>query len=276
MTEKEYRSHPAISRSELWRMHDSPEKFKWFKDHPEPATPALLFGQVAHKMLLEPEDFDSEFVVAPNVDRRTKAGKAQWEEFQAEAADKTVVSQDFYQTAAEMREAVMRVPSAANLLSGNGENERPFFWVDELTGVECKCRTDRIIFNEDGGVTIVDYKTSANAETGAFNSSIFKYGYNLQAAMYSEGVMKALCLTERPDFVFIVQEKKPPYSVNVVEVSEDVMTYGLDVFRELIGTYKECMDVDFWPGYTGFYDEPNESYLPGYVTLGEEQEENDE
>ena len=35
MTEKEYRQYPAISRSELWRIRESPEKFKWYREHPE-------------------------------------------------------------------------------------------------------------------------------------------------------------------------------------------------------------------------------------------------
>ena len=35
MTEKEYRSHPAISRSELWKIRESPEKFKYLKENPE-------------------------------------------------------------------------------------------------------------------------------------------------------------------------------------------------------------------------------------------------
>ena len=35
----------------------------------------------AHKYMLEKEDFYSEFSIAPNVDRRTKAGKEQWQQF---------------------------------------------------------------------------------------------------------------------------------------------------------------------------------------------------
>ena len=72
MTEKEYRQHPAISRSELWHMHESPEKFKWYRDHPPEPTPSLLFGHVVHKLLLQPDTFDTEFAIAPELDRRTK------------------------------------------------------------------------------------------------------------------------------------------------------------------------------------------------------------
>ena len=75
MTEKEYRQHPAISRSELWHIRESPEKFKWYREHPEQPSPALIFGQVFHKLALEPNTFYDEFAVAPIIDRRTKDGK---------------------------------------------------------------------------------------------------------------------------------------------------------------------------------------------------------
>lgn len=81
MTEKEYREHPAISRSELWKFRESPQKFKYAKEHPPEPTPALLFGQVFHKLALEPETFSEEFIAAPEIDRRTKDGKAAWQEF---------------------------------------------------------------------------------------------------------------------------------------------------------------------------------------------------
>ena len=81
MTEKEYRQHPAISRSELWHIRESPQKFKYYKENPPEPTPSLLFGQVFHKMLLEPVTFDDEFVVAPEVNRRTKDGKQMLEAY---------------------------------------------------------------------------------------------------------------------------------------------------------------------------------------------------
>lgn len=75
MTEAEYRQHPAISRSELWHIGESPQKFRFYKDNPQAPTPSLLFGQVFHKMALEPGTFETEFIVEPELNRRTNAGK---------------------------------------------------------------------------------------------------------------------------------------------------------------------------------------------------------
>ena len=273
MTEKEYRSHPAISRSELWHMHESPEKFKWYREYPPAPTSALLFGQVVHKLILQADDFSNDFIVWPGLNRTTKAGKEAWAQFLQIVGDRQVVDKDGpngYNRAVEMANKVLSNPVCKRLL--NGDRERPFFWTDADTGEACKCRVDCLTETEDG-LVIVDYKTANNADTDIFNHSIWKYGYHFQAAMYSEGVMQCLELTERPQFVFIVQEKTMPYSVNVVTVPPEVMLAGLDTFRELIGIYHECKETGYWYGYTGPFNEPNEAYLPGWMSMGEEEDE---
>ena len=67
------------------------------------------------------------------------------------------------------------------------------------------------------------------------------------------------------DFVFIAQEKTAPYAINIVNVPEDVILTGYDVFRELIGIYHECKETGCWYGYNGAFNEPNEAYLLEWV-----------
>lgn len=270
MTEKEYRSHPAISRSELWRMDESPEKFKWYREHPLEPTPALLFGQVVHKMLLEPESFYDDFAVEPEqIDRRTKGGKEAYNAFLDQADGKSIVPLSMFVQGLDMTGVALRNQLVQKLLEG--EHERPFFWTDADTGIECKCRVD-CLTEIDGKPVIVDYKSTTNAATNIFNNEVFKYGYHFQAAMYATGVKETMGLAELPEFIIIAQEKKAPYSLNVVKVSPEVVLAGLDKMRELLGLYQECMEMDFWPGYMGFLEEPNETYLPGYMSLGVEEE----
>lgn len=268
MTEQEYNAAEGVRRSDLWRMSESPEKYKWFLDHPEAETPALVFGSAAHKALLEPESFTDEFVVAPNVDRRTKAGKAEYDAFMTSAGDRTVIGQDDYDTILAMRDKALSIPFVRAVL--DGEHELPLFWTDADTGLKCKVKLDALKRN-DGNVIIADYKTAKDARTDVFNHAVFRLGYHLQAYMYSEGAMQALGLTERPDFIFIVQEKKAPYSVNIVQVGEDVINAGMDCFREYMGMLKQCTDTGYWWGYNGLYGEPNETYLPGWMSLGEDE-----
>lgn len=307
MTEQEYRSHPALSRSELWQFHRSAEWFKYKREHPSDPTPALLFGQVAHKLLLEPDDFESDFAVAPNVDRRTKDGKAAWEAFFGSVDGKTVVDAQTYEQAKEMTDVARSNTLVCDLLKGN--HEEAFFWVDPDTDVPCKARLDSWYRDENGVPVIVDYKTATDASYRGFLKDVTNYGYYFQAAMYSEGLIQnGLCprlikgkpkkrwtydpeagrriyWTEHPEaivmggtegevmhprFIFIVQEKSEPYSVNIFEMDMEFMTVGYDLYREYLGTYVSCESLDVWPGYLGAFNEPNILSLPSWLGRAEE------
>lgn len=260
MTESEYRNHPAVSRSELWKLRDSPQKFAYAKEHPEAPTPALLFGQVFHKLALEPLNFTQEYVVAPKCDRRTKDGRIAWAEFQMEAEEKTIVPAEMYEQAYEMCKSLMSVPFAERLL--NGKREVPFFWRDDLTGEECKCRVDCL--NENFSVpVIVDLKSTTDASTEAFTKSAVNYGYDLQSAMYSNGVEANL--GQKPLFVFIAVEKDPPYAVNILQADELLIRRGHGLYRSLMDTYHECKMSGNWYGYLGKNNQVNTLALPSWL-----------
>ena len=260
MTERDYRRQDGVSRTELWRLRESPEKFKYYQEHPEPATPALLFGAAVHKLLLEPETFDEEFAIAPEVDRRTKDGKEAYNAFLAASDGKNIISLADYEKAQEMAQKALEAPFVKKLL--NGEHEKPFFWVDDLTGEGCKIRVD-CITTIVGKPVIVDYKTTADASTDGFMRSAVNYGYDLQAGMYCEGVEKVT--GQKPLFVFIAQEKTPPYAVNILQADDLMVKRGYDIFRELIGTYHACKESGNWFGYLGAYNVINNLSLPAWL-----------
>ncbi len=260
MTEKEYREHPAVSRSELWKISESPEKFKYYKENPSEPTPALIFGQMFHKLALEPETFNDEFAVMPNVDRRTKEGKEIWTEFMEQSGGKVIISAGDYQKAYEMCESLNNAPYVKKLLSG--EREKTFFWTDEMTGEECKCRVDCI--TETAKVNIIsDLKSAAKGDTEHFMRDAINYGYDFQSAMYSEGV-KANTGKEYV-FVFIVVEKEPPYAVNVLQADSLFIKRGYDLFREYIGIYHDCKETGDWYGYMGKFKMINSLALPAWL-----------
>lgn len=273
MTEKEYNEHPGVRRSDLWKISDSPEKYLWAINHPIEPTPAMTFGAATHKFILEPDGFADEYAVAPtDIDRRTKTGKEIWDQFCTKNADKTIISADEYKTMNDMRSVLMRSPMGYELIYGKGKTEIPFFWKDKDTDELCKVKLDRLV-RISRRYVVIDYKTAQSARTDEFVHSMIKLGYHVQAAMYTEGVMKSKRLKYRPDFAFVVQEKKEPYSVNVVYVAADnpVMVYGYDQFRELLGILHQCNETGYFYGYLGAFGETNEAYLPGYVGLGEDE-----
>lgn len=262
MNEREYNEAEGIRRSDLWKMEDSPEKFRYFRDNPVEQTPAMAFGSACHKFILENADFPSEYAVAPNVDGRTKEGKEIKARFAEENAGKTIISNDDMETMIGMMLAIEHCPLAKKLILGKGETEKAFFWTDPETGEKCKIKTDRIVTYRRRKY-IVDYKTTQCAETNRFNSDLWRTGYFMQAGMYAEGYKVSQKKRKLPGFLFVAQEKKPPYSVNVIEVSEEVMKAGVGKFHQLLEKYHNCNVLDAWPGYVNS-DTPNDSFVPGW------------
>lgn len=268
MTDREYREHEGISRSQLWKIRESPEKFKYAMEHPEEPTPALLFGQVVHKLILEPEDFDSDFIVMPEIDKRTKEGKAAWAEFQEAAAGRQIVKQADYQKAQDMVSALQTVPMIQTLLAG--KHEVPLFWTDPMTGEPCKVRLD-ILHDLGDRLLIVDYKSSNDATTETFTRSAINYGYDFQAGMYEEGTRQNYG-DRKIDFLFIVQEKDPPYAANVLRADERFTQRGFDTFRELLGIYHDCNTTGNWYGYLGRDDMLNTLSLPAWLAKDDQEQ----
>ena len=141
MSNAEYRKKEGISSSDLKKMMKSMASYKYYKDHPEDNdSEAFQFGRAYHKLMLEPDDFDNEFIVSPKFDRRTKDVKAAYEAFLAQAEGKEVINEETYQKLLEMQAALYETPFVKLLIKG--EHEKSFFWVDEETGIPCKCRPD--------------------------------------------------------------------------------------------------------------------------------------
>lgn len=271
MTEMEYNQAEGIRRSDLWRMNDSPEKFRYFLENPIEQTPAMAFGSACHKLVLEPDGFFDEFALAPIADKRTKDGKAIWEAFMAENAGKTLVKPEDMEDMNGMEAAILLCPLAKELIRGEGQTEVPVFWTDPETGEKCKAKCDRVLKDKDGKFYISDYKTTQSAQTDKFNKSILMFGYAFQAAMYSEGLQIALGLDYRPEFIFVAQEKKAPYSVNVVKVSPEVMEYGAKQYHTLLNKMHVCKELDEWPGYLPVDGGVNWTELPAWVDEEEEE-----
>lgn len=265
-TNEEYHASEAVSRSKLFRMIKNgqvcPQNYHYLEENPPEQTGALLFGRAFHKAVLEPETFADEFVVAPICDRRTKEGKTTWERFVSEAENKDVLTAEEYEHILGMVESINRHPIARKLL--RGEIETSYYWMDELTGIQCRCRPDarRTI----GGVPhIIDLKSTQDASTEHFSKDAIKFGYDLQTAMYKKGVDAFYGAEHR--FIFIPVEKTPPYTVNVMLVDDLFIKKGNALFRELLGELKYCMETGDWYGYSGPKELGgiNDLTLPAYL-----------
>ena len=236
MPASEYHSHPAVSNSVLGKIAISPAHARAYLDGEisEP-TPAMKFGTAYHTAILEPEKFGNTYVVFDG-DRRTKQGKEDYQMLIDSGA--TIISREDADTIREMARVMRANPDAAALLTG-GIAEASVFWVDPATGLECKCRPD---YYRESDLTIVDLKTAEDASPAGFARSVANYGYHRQDAHYSDGAQ-----AER--FVFIAQEKRPPYAVAVYELDETAKKTGLALRNRDLQVYASCAEFNLWPGY---------------------------
>lgn len=262
----------AVSKSQLARMSICPQYFKWCEDNPQDQSDDLIVGSAFHKLVLEADHFGEEFVVMPSIDKRTKAGKEAYEVFVEQAKGRQVLTQDQYETICGMKDSVMSNRYAAQLLKG--KHEKSMYGVDELTGERIKTRPDcfRVInTTDDTGnaikrVLITDLKSCRSAITSDFTKAVTAYAYDLQAYMYCYNASKVLNVPiENIDFIFIAIQKSQPYLINILQADEYVFQRGEALFREYIGTYKECKEKNHWWGLNGSSGYINNLSLPSYL-----------
>ncbi len=201
---------------------------------------ALRFGRAFHAALLQPSVFAS-WAVAPEVDRRTREGKARWEEFI------TAVRGLDYITAgeSEMLEA-MRQSFAASGISRLLEmcEHREVVMTGEIAGQPCKCRIDACSESE---AILIDIKTAISAAPRQFGRAAAEYGYPLQMAFYRE-LMRQNGI-DCGAVILVAVEKTRPHCVAAYRIQEaDLDRVALEI-PELVGRFAECVSTGAWPGY---------------------------
>lgn len=243
MTNAEYHAdRTAVSSTQLKVMSKrTPAHFQQYFKEKRNATPSMEFGSAVHTALLEPERFAQEYVVSINVDRRTKDGKEQAAAFEAANAGKTIISADDYDDIRKMVR-LLRDRSEVEILLDDSDVEVSMFWEDPDTRVLCKCRPDAL-----GTLAISDLKTTDDASPEEFIWTARKYGYDLSAAFYVDGV-KAVTGVELP-FVFIVVEKTAPYGVALYEAPEEMLNSGRAKYKAALAKIAECRRTGIWHGY---------------------------
>lgn len=94
-----------------------------------------------------------------------------------------------------------------------------------------------------------DYKTTNNADPDAFAASAARYGYDVQAAWYLWGARELGLADRSAAFLFLVQEKEPPYLTSTVQLDAQAMRIGEQKARAAMRLYAECVESGRWPGY---------------------------
>jgi hypothetical protein len=231
----DYHADPALGSTSLKTLATkTPAHYQWAKTHPK-TSDAFTLGTAAHSLILEDSIAD---IVA--VDADNWLSKAAKEAKSAALADgkQPLLTKEYAQVIA-MRESVMRHPMARALFTGH-QAEQSVFWAED--GLALKCRPDAW---QPG--TLVDLKTTVNADPNEFGKTAYNFGYHQSAAHYIDGV-KAVTGETLP-FFFVLVEKTAPYLVSVVELDPEAIEYGRQLNDRAKRIYRECEATGNWPGY---------------------------
>ena len=242
MTEQEYRAAEGVNKSTLWNLRKSPAHYKYFLENQREDTAAFAFGRAVHAAILTPAAFKRDFAIIPDgIDRRTKAGKEEYQAFLDASAGKEILTAQDAETVKAIVRAFKKNKDAVQLLKGT-KREKPLFWTDD-NGILCKCRIDAY----KAGL-IVDLKTAQDAETETFTKEALRYGYDVQAAHYLDAYQHKESAV-RPEWYFIVIEKTEPYAINILRADIGFLDYGFIRRQELIEKLKSCQEEKFFPDY---------------------------
>lgn len=253
-----YHADTAVSASGIKKLLQSPFKYWWGsglnpKRPAEEHTTAKTLGSAYHALILEPEEFAKRFTVKPGVKSsgvRDTIGQGDFEMIQA------------------MSDVVYQSEKRAELLSG-GFAEVSVFWRDPATGVMCKVRYDWL-----APLWSVDLKSLADNSTRALRYEIPRMGFDITAALYSEGAMQMKAMVEAgyelPEpmqgpwrerflameshiFIFMIQEKEEPYIVRTMSATQPIIDVGMDKVRAGLTIYqnnaKQYGDAPWETGY---------------------------
>ena len=251
-TETYHADKTAVNFSSLKHIEKSSHAFArsyWGKSKEK--TDAMRFGSIAHLAILEGSKFKELVVVMPEFESRTAAGiktdsknttyyKMQVEEWKAAQNKKAViVSHDDMERILNMIESVMSNEAAVNLIK-RGKPEVIGYWNDPKTGINLRLAGDLLSFDVE---VLTDLKTCQDSRWELFRKNVEAHRYDLQMAMYREGIFHITGI--RPQHgAWLAVESKEPYETRIHEVGAKYEAIGDFEFRRSIDKLKKSIDEE--------------------------------
>lgn len=237
MPDAEYRKAPGYNYSSVKHALKSAAHYREAMDNPRPATAAMFMGTcldslALHRCLCWTESQDG---IAHN----TPSGKALEKCRTGEIVLKP-------EAAALVRGASMAVhshPDSKAVLAACKQRKLAAF--GEIDGVPCKGQLDGYGMDGGGIPLICDLKKVQDAAD--FAKDVAKFGYHIQAGLYSELVRQATGLM--PMFVWLAVEEQPPHGVIVWQATNETLSLGLEKFKLCLDRIRRGEALGEWEGY---------------------------
>ena len=261
--EFDYRREEGVNQSSLKKILDSPAHYQAALKQKMIPTPAMEMGTALHCLSLDGcKAFTNSYIKKPDgIKLNTKEGR-EWKEG---VGRKKVLSaggkDDPWGSVIGMDTSLQR------LAWFNAEqedyikfNEVSIYW--DWHNVHCKARLDRVLVDE--GI-VLDLKTTDSVDPEQFTKKVVNLGYDFQAAYYAKAAEEAYGKPFR--FIFVAIERRAPYTVDLFEVTPDMMAEGLRKCDMALTRYAECEASGEWPNrepvirnldYPGWYNRVEE------------------
>lgn len=221
----------------------SPAHHKFhFENGKDIASGRARMGSAVHACVLEPDTEWSRYHPLPDgIDRRHKEYKAAVIEFGADY----VLRADEYRQALNIRDRLHEHSRIGRLLQ-QGRPEVSFAWTDEVHGVPLKGRADWISDLIPGGA-VLDLKTTADARSHRFRRVATDFGYAVQGAHYTSGLMSWGEMVQH--YAIIAVELTPPHEVTLYQISKADLMVAHEVWQAQVDLLAHCLESQAWPGY---------------------------
>ena len=241
----EYFAVEALSSSGAGQILKTPAHYLLSRTQEDEDTKQKTRGSASHAAILQPEIFRHLYACGPDVDLRTKAGKASWESFVNDCPPDVIhIRGAEWPLIQGIREAVWAHPIARQLLECDGPREASLIWTYAGTGYPMKARVD---LPATPLRTIVDLKCLRDIRADEFAKAIYARGYHRQGATYQHGTAAHNLFFDTTAFIAV--ENEPPHCVIVYELEEEAIETGWADMRAAAEIYARCKRSGEWPGF---------------------------
>ncbi len=240
-----------LSYSSLKEFSKSPAHYIEYLRKEFKPTPAMALGSLVHCLLLQPNELGKQFFVMPNIDKRTKEGKAKYEEAVEASKGKQIVTESDYEDANNLVNKVLSEGHIANAIQQCFRFEHE--WKQEIYGLPF-----RGFFDGEAYDYILEVKTASDANPKTIINDFFNRSYHIQGGLYS--------MVSNKPVKYLIIETTAPYNVVLADATEDYIQYGIKEVERLSASFLECMNNHmFNMGYDYFTEGNMEIGLPSWL-----------
>ncbi len=260
---EDYKAIDAFNQSGCLELFKCPAKY-WDNRNKQKTTKSMDFGSLVHISLLEPHLLEEKVKVMPDLTQGilTKKGKlsltpknsdeyrARVAKFHADNPNLLIVGNEELQKLIKARDNLSDYPEIQWFFKEKGKEELTLVWECPDTGIMCKARIDKALFNANKkAYYLIDIKTAYDADPSTFSYEIGKFGYHVQSGHYLDGAEILKLAAPDCEFVHVVLENQGLHLPAAYQLDDDDIELGRLLVKRAKQIYARCKEKNNFPAY---------------------------